>query len=234
MHIMTSAASTFGMQPPRASMILLSLLPVPAVWFGLYPLHSIIWTFILYHGACLLAPALLLRRAWIGTLCRPTLAQTLALAAAIAVAVPAAGAVYLRIGTAIIDPHAMIESLAARGFTPGWLAALGAYFVAVNSTVEELFWRGVILNNLDKTRSGRPTAAANWTAFSFAAWHYLALRLLLRAPWAAFMVFALFGVGLFLSWLYRQTGSLLLTILWHGLVFDLPLIVILALVLRAV
>jgi len=35
------------------------------------------------------------------------------------------------------------------------------------------------------------------------------------------------SVGIFLSWLYRRTNSLILPTLWHALVFDLAVVILL-------
>ena len=46
-------------------------------------------------------------------------------------------------------------------------------------------------------------------------------------PLAVLIVVA---VGFYLSWLYRKTGSVLVPALWHSLVFDLAVVVMLYLV----
>ena len=43
---------------------------------------------------------------------------------------------------------------------------------------------------------------------------------------------AILVAGIFFAWLYRQTRSIIVPILWHGLVFDLGLIVVFGDVLR--
>ena len=121
-----------------------------------------------------------------------------------------------------------------RGFrNAAWLLPFGFYFVPVNATLEELFWRGVVLNELRGTGETIWTIGALWTAFTFAAWHFLVLRLLLRPGWAELAVLGILAAGIFLAWLYRQTHSIIVPILWHGLIFDLALIVVFGAVLRA-
>jgi membrane protease YdiL (CAAX protease family) len=105
---------------------------------------------------------------------------------------------------------------------------LAVYFIIVNAILEELFWRGVILNELDEvTKSWRMFGTA-WTATTFAAWHYLVLRALLQPGYAELTVLGVLGMGIFTSWLYRKTQSIIVPILWHALVFDLSIIAIFA------
>ena len=59
------------------------------------------------------------------------------------------------------------------------------------------------------------------------------LRLLLRPGWAELAVLGILAAGVFFSWLYRRTGSIVVPILWHGLVFDLALILIFAAIVRS-
>lgn len=41
-----------------------------------------------------------------------------------------------------------MHSLEQRGFSPNWFLPMGAYFLTINPIFEELFWRGVIYNEL--------------------------------------------------------------------------------------
>jgi membrane protease YdiL (CAAX protease family) len=213
--------------------LLLTLLPWPAVWYGMYRLDSLVWTFVLYHGVCLLPVAVLGRRLWLPAVHWPTPRQWLLLIAVTVIVVALAPWVWAWIGTRFIDPHGLMRVVTARGFRATWLLPLGLYFVPVNAALEELFWRGVILNELRGTGETVWTFGAVWTAFTFGAWHFLVLRLLLRPGWAEAAVLLIVAAGVFLAWLYRWTRSIVLPFLWHALVFDLVLIVIFAAVLRA-
>jgi len=46
-------------------------------------------------------------------------------------------------------------------------------------------------------------------------------------------VLGVLGAGVFFAWLYRRTHSIIVPILWHGLLFDFALVVIFRAVLRA-
>ncbi len=213
--------------------VLLTLLPMPAVWLGMYRLDSIWWTFVFYHGLCLLPAAVWGRKLWRGALRWPTVRQGAALAAAIAVILPLTLFVYGKIGHDLFNAVDLRHVVTERGFRAAWLLPFGVYFVAVNATLEELFWRGVVLNELRGTGETIWTIGAIWTAFTFAAWHYLVLRLLLRPGWAEAAVLGVLGAGVFFAWLYRRTHSIVVPILWHGLLFDFLLVVVFRAVLRA-
>lgn len=211
----------------------LTLLPWPAVWLGLYRLDSLVWTFALYHGLCLLPAAYWGRSLWRRAVRPPTAPQWMGLILAILVMIPLSLVVYAKLGAMFIDPHALMKVVTVRGFQARWLWPLGFYFVPVNAVLEELFWRGVVLNELRGLSSIISRAGAVWTTLAFAAWHYLVLRLLLRPGWAEATLLLIVAAGIFLAWLYRRTQSIVLPILWHGLVFDLALLVVFGAVLRA-
>lgn len=215
-----------------AAVVLLTLLPWPAVWFGMYKLDSIVWTFVLYHGCCLLPAAIGGRKLWRGAARLPTGRQWAWLAAALACVVPLSLFGYAEIGKMVMNAPGVEAIVTERGFRVAWLLPFGFYFVAVNATLEELFWRGVVLNELRGTGETIWTIGAIWTAFTFAAWHYLVLRLLLRPGWAEVTVLAILAAGIFFAWLYRQTHSIIVPILWHGLVFDLGLVIVFGAILR--
>ena len=209
------------------SVVLLTLLPWPAVWLGMYRLDSIVWTFVFYHGLCLLPAAVWGRPLWRGALRWPNGRQWAALGAAMAVILPLTLFVYGKIGRELLDSPELLRSVTTeRGFQAAWMLPFGVYFVVVNATLEELFWRGVVLNELRGTGEAVWTVGAIWTAFTFAAWHYLVLRLLLRPGWAEATVLGVLAAGIFFAWLYRRTHSIIVPILWHGLLFDFALVLV--------
>jgi len=216
-----------------AVVVALTLLPWPAVWLGLYRLDSLFWTFVLYHGACLLPAVIWGAPLWKGALRRPTAREWLALSVAIAVVIPLSLWIYQKIGSTLMDSHAILSVVTHRGFQTRMLIPLVCYFVPVNAILEELFWRGVVLNTLRGTDEQTWTFGAVWTALTFAGWHYVVIRLLLRPGWAEAAILGILAAGVFLAWLYQRTRSVIVPILWHGLVFDLALMAIFAAVLRA-
>jgi len=206
--------------------IALTLLPWPLVWLGMYQLHSIPWTFFLYHGICLLPAVIIFRTLWLPGLRRPTKMQFVSLVAS-AVALGAACIMaYHLTGELVIEKQTVLEVLTQRGYEAKWMLPLCVYFIVVNATLEELFWRGVILNELKFVDKTWKIFGIVWTNVAFAAWHYLVIRLLVRPVWAELVILSLVLVGLYSSWLYRKYDSILLPILWHAFVFDLAVIVV--------
>jgi len=213
--------------------VLLTLLPWPAVWLGMYAIQSLAWTFVLYHGVCVLPAAIAGRHFWRGALRLPTARELATLLVTAAIALPLTVIVFRWTGSTFIDRAGVMSIVTARGFQARWLVPLGAYFVIVNSILEELFWRGTVLNALSRAPERFRRIGAVWTAGTFAARHYLAVRLLVRPGWAELTVAAIAGAGVFFSWVYRRSGSIVLPILWHAVVFDLPLILIFAAIVKA-
>lgn len=215
-----------------ATAIALSLLPLPAVWFGMYKLQNISATFFLYHGLCLLPACIWQRRLWLPSLRKPSRTQILLVVSGAAIACACAIFAYQISGTRIINRVSLLETLTTHGFAAAQLIPLGVYFVIVNATLEELFWRGVILNELENILPAQKKFGMAWAACTFALWHYLVLRLLLQKGWAELTVVALVIFGASMSVLYRRTQSIILPIIWHGIVFDLALIMLLGFILQ--
>jgi membrane protease YdiL (CAAX protease family) len=204
------------------STIVISLLPWPLVWVGLFRLHSLIWAFVLYHGLCLLSPIIAGKRPGSAESGRPTITHWITLAACAMVVCLATTPVYLRIGPVFIDHARAMSALTSRGYRPDLLVALALYFTVVNPILEEFFWRGLIWTRLASTNAG-----ALWSSLAFGAWHYLPLSIMLKGDWAVAGAVALAVVGFHLGMVYRRTGSLLASTLWHSLVYDVPVIIIL-------
>lgn len=219
-------------EPPLVRLVIvlvLTLLPWPAVWYGMYELHSIAWSFLLYHGVCLLPTVMWGWPLWKGGLKLPSKRQAALLSAAMIATSLIAWTTYTFSGSMIIERADVMYVLTERGYLATWLLPLSAYFIVINASLEELFWRGVILNELDFLNRRLRYAGEAWTALSFGAWHWLVLRLLLKPVWAELAVLGVLAVGIICSWVYRKTGSIILAILCHALVFDLALIVVLIL-----
>jgi membrane protease YdiL (CAAX protease family) len=232
---MTPFAATFHTVRVRRrllAVVLLTLLPWPAVWLGMYHYDSLWLTFLLYHGVCLFPAIFWGRRLWRDDWKKPTASQWGALAVGLLVALPLFWEGYAVIGRRLLDAGSLLQVLTQRGFQARWLLPLGLYFVPVNALLEELFWRGVVLNELRGLGGKAWTAGTVWTALTFAAWHWLVIRLLLRPGWSEAAVLGILAAGVFFSWLYRRTGSIVVPILWHSFVFDLAIIIIFAAVLH--
>lgn len=215
-----------------ALVVLLTLLPWPAVWLGLYRLDNLVWTFVLYHGVCLLPAVVRGARLWKHSLRMPTPHEWSALAIGVAIALPLSLGIYGAIGSLLLDRQIVLSIVTERGFRTQMLWPLAFYFVPVNAALEELFWRGVVLNSLRMTDETIWTVGALWTALTFSAWHYLVIRLLLRPGWAEVTTLGIMLAGVFLAWMYHRTRSIIVPILWHALVFDVAIMAVFGAVLR--
>jgi membrane protease YdiL (CAAX protease family) len=212
------------MQKSRvAIVILLTLLPWPAVWVGMYEFRNIMWTFFAYHFVCLLPAIIWGRKLWLPHVFMPAGKQWLIVLAAAMGACFLGLFVYSSTGEVILSKTEVMKVMTERGFNGTYLLPLGVYFVVVNATCEELFWRGVVLNELELVNERYRFAGTIWTALTFSAWHWLVVRTLLKSGWAELAVVGILVMGLYCSWLYRKTQSIVIPILWHALVFDLAI-----------
>jgi membrane protease YdiL (CAAX protease family) len=159
---------------------------------------------------------------------RPTNKQWLVLIVCVILTSVVALIAYRYTGETIVSRSHVIETLTERGFEASFLLPLAVYFIIVNSILEELFWRGVILNELEELAKPWRIAGTTWTAITFAAWHWLVLRALLQPGYAELAVLGVLAMGCLASWLYRKTQSIVVAILWHALVFDMAIIAVFA------
>jgi membrane protease YdiL (CAAX protease family) len=202
---------------------MLTLLPWPAVWLGMYEIRSILWTFVAYHFICLLPAIIWGRQLWLPHLLLPAGKQWLIVGAAAIGACLLGVFIYTVGGDMVLSKKEVLKVMTERGFNAGYLVPLGVYFVTVNAITEELFWRGVVLNELELMNERYRAVGSLWTAIAFSAWHWLVLRVLLKPIWAEVAVAGILIMGLYCSWLYRKTQSIVMPILWHALVFDLAI-----------
>jgi membrane protease YdiL (CAAX protease family) len=207
-----------------------TFLPWLFLSMGLHFFKSIFWSFFLYHACCLLPIIIWRRKSWQEHLILPTVRQIAAIAAVGAVFGLITFVLHGCIGAFVVQRQHALAAMAIRGFQLSWLVPLSIYFLTVNPIVEELFWRGVVLNDLCERDTKMFSAPYIWTNLSFAAWHILLVRLFVSPMLTPLAIAIVASVGFFLSWLYRRTGSVIVPILWHGLVFDMAVIVLLWLI----
>jgi hypothetical protein len=208
------------------AVIALSLLPWPAVWFGMSVLKSFLWTFFLYHGVCLLPAILMGWKLWRNDVSWPNKKTWLLLVLGIVLVNALAVALYSCLGNVILDKKNVLSQLTNMGYRPDMLVPLGLYMVLVNPTLEELFWRGVVLNLLDKHAANSKHFALIWSSIAFASWHYLVFRVLLRPIWAELSIVVLIFIGVSQVLLYRRTKSIIVPIIWHALALDLAVMIV--------
>lgn len=218
------------LRSPKLIYYLWSLAPWGFLALGLQHFRSIAWTFFLYHFLCLL-PAILYKPAhWKPYLKKPSRRQIVALLVSALLFSLMTYLVYGHLGGYIINRDKTLHSLYSRGFTLDWLYPLSLYFITVNPVLEELFWRGVILNELCEEGDSMYSFPVIWTNCAFAAWHFLVIRLFITQFFMVPALLTVMSVGFLLSWLFRRRKSLVISILWHSLVFDMAVVIILFMV----
>jgi len=199
----------------------LCILPCIAMWYGLYVLRNTNITLALYHMLCLMPGIILGSSLWRNDFKIPSPKQWLLLFLA-AVSFNALTIwLYDHIGSLFLNNDNVMTLITELGFKKGHLLALSLYFIFVNSTLEELFWRGSILNQLDRMRAPFKHYGIILSSVMYAAFHYLILRLVVYPGWAevGFVMLAIYGW--ILAILYRKTGSILIPILVHAFLTDL-------------
>jgi membrane protease YdiL (CAAX protease family) len=209
------------------ALMLWALLPCAAMWVGLYDLKSAFWSYALYHVICL-APAIVWGRSlWLPTVIKPTVRDCLLLLGAAIVF--SAGAVlgYELIGKMLLSNEHVLALLKKQGITGHLFVFFGFYATIVNPILEELFWRGVVLNAFDQAGSRFRYFGITLSSLLYALFHYLIFRLVLFPGYAEVGTLLLAGYGALMALIYRKTGSIVTTALAHGLLTDLACVVLL-------
>lgn len=199
----------------------LCLLPCAAMYFGLYVLHNTNITLGLYHMICLVPGIILGSSLWRKDLKMPTPKQWLALLIATIAFNALTLFLYDHIGYLFLSNDGVMKLITSLGFQKAHLFALSLYFIFVNSTLEELFWRGSILNQLDRMPPPFKHHGTVISSVMYGAFHYLILRLVVYPGWAEIGFVMLAVYGWILAVLYRKTGSIWIPILTHAFLTDL-------------
>ncbi len=214
--------------PVRLIGILLwTLLPCLAIWMGMCQLKSAAWSFFLYHAICLLPAILWGKSLWLPTFRRPTKKMCAALLVSSVVFSGIALFTYEFLGNRMLSNDSVLTLLKDVGFSKSIFWPLSIYAIVVNPLVEELFWRGVVLNELDKLKTPFKHFGLVWSSLAYAAFHYTIFRLVLFPGWAEVGTLMLAVYGAFLAVLYRRSGSIVTISMAHGLLTDMAAIVLL-------
>lgn len=206
--------------------ILWSLTPCIAIWVGLYQIKSAAWTFVLYHGLCL-APAIWWgRHLWLPTLTAPKPKHCALLIVAAVIFSLITLLTYELIGKYLLSNDGAMELLKSQGFNKLMFWPLSLYAIFINPIFEEIYWRGVVLNELERHSTRVKHFALIWSSLAYALFHYLIFRMVLFPGWAELGTLMLAVYGAILAILYRKTGSIIFAALAHGLLTDLACIVL--------
>jgi membrane protease YdiL (CAAX protease family) len=216
-----------GTTPVRIiGLMLWTLLPIGAMWLGLYQIKSAAWTFVLYHGICLVPTIIWGRSLWRPGILRPSLKECLVLVLAAIAFSCLALLLYELAGNKLLSSEQALDLLREQGYSKTMFWVLSVYAVVVNPVLEELFWRGVVFSELDKVKKPFKHFGITWSSISYAGFHYLIFRLVLFPGFAELGILMLAGYGAFLALVYRKTGSIVTTAMAHGLLTDLAAIVL--------
>lgn len=210
------------LSPVLIGTLLWSLIPSLAIWVGLYEIKSAAWTYALYHGIFLLPGAIVGRNLWVPTLTRPKL-KHVAMIFSIATIFSAFTVIaYERAGQLVLRDEDVGRLLSELDLTRANLVFFGLYAIIVNPLFEEIYWRGVLFNALEKVPIKH--FALVWSSVTHALFHYLIFRLVLFPIWNEIGILTLAIYNGILALIYRRTGSLITTAIAHGLLSDMACI----------
>jgi uncharacterized protein len=204
----------------------LSLLPCPVIWIGMHIIKNAVLTIAAYHVICLIPAIILGWPLWRDDLARPTVKQAVLLILSSAGFCLSTLLLYKYVGDFLLDSNNAMAVLKEHGYRKEIFLGLSIYFVSINPFLEELFWRGVVLNELERIKTPFKNFPLLWSSFSSAVFHYPILRLILHPPGAEIGVLGLTVYGAFLGLVYRRTGSLVVATLAHAYLTDLAAIVL--------
>lgn len=209
-------------------LMIFTLLPIPIVWFGLTILENARASILLLHAVALLPAIIWWNSSWRKGWRLPTKKQVKILVAFCMGFVALALFLYETMGDYFLSTPDVFGLLLHLGHKNSRFIPMSLYFIFVNSTLEEMFWRGVILTKLDQLTPRLKYFGIIWSSIAYALYHYSILQLVVYPFWAVFGVFALTFNGFVLAVIYRRTHSLVLASLYHALSTDLTAIVLLA------
>jgi membrane protease YdiL (CAAX protease family) len=133
---------------------------------------------------------------------------------------------YQHFGAHLLGDENALQVLVSQGYSKDLLYPLCLYFLIVNPVLEEIFWRGVILNELDALNLPWKHFGLLWTSATYAAFHYPIFQRILYPGWAELAMPLLTIYGAILALLYRRTRSLVLVSISHAMLTDLAAILL--------
>lgn len=204
---------------------ILAVLAPLSVLFGLQVLHSVWWTFLLYHVVfCLVFPALESHGRGLNW---PKHADLMGLRGGIPYTAAIWGVitalitfcVLLLLRDALIPLKQIEITLVAWSVQPEQSAQMLLLMVLLNAPAEELFWRGYLPGRValayPKIKFVRPTVLVI-SALMYTSYHAATVgQLVDHKVGPVAMVTGILGAGLFWGWLRWRTGSIWAPLLSH-------------------
>lgn len=206
--------------------ICMMILPYSIIWLGMNFFKSAVWSLALYHGFCLLPGIICGREVFRKTLRVPTYLQLLGLVVASALFSFGTLFTYKHFGATVLSDTHVFELMKTLGYNRDIFTPLCIYIVVVNPALEELFWRGFVMNKLDELCPESPHCGLIWSSFAYGAFHYPIMQLVMYPGWAEFGTVALMVYGAGLGVLYRKTNSVIMPALAHALLTDLSAVLL--------
>ncbi|MBX9951315.1 MAG: CPBP family intramembrane metalloprotease [Candidatus Obscuribacterales bacterium] len=206
--------------------ICMMILPYSVIWLGMNFFKSAVWSLALYHVFCLLPGIVWGRGVFRKTLRIPNYLELLGLIFASVLFSFASIFTYKYFGPTLLSDTHVFDLLKTLGYSRDVFTPLCIYIVVVNPLLEELFWRGFVMNKLDELCPDFPHCGLIWSSFAYGAFHYPIMQLVMFPGWAEFGTIALMVYGAGLGVLYRKTNSVIMPALAHALLTDLSAVLL--------
>ncbi|MEK8130391.1 CPBP family intramembrane glutamic endopeptidase [Paenibacillus filicis] len=113
----------------------------------------------------------------------------------------------------LFDPFNLRVLLANWGFSGSGRPLLIVVLIVLNPVLEELYWRGYVLQELKRKMSS--LAAIGVSSLFYTVYHLLLVVPIFKPPFGWLAGLAVFGAGLVWGWMRVRSGSLLGAILCH-------------------
>lgn len=206
--------------------VCMMILPYSIIWLGMNFFKSAVVSLALYHIVCLLPGIIWGRESFKKTLRPPSYLELGGLVVACFFFSFGSIFAYKFFGDVVLSSPQTFELMKTVGYTKEIFLPISLYIVIVNPTLEELFWRGFVMNKLDELCPDFPHCGLIWSSFAYGAFHYPIMQLVMYPGWAEFGTIMLMLYGAMLGVLYRKTKSILMPALAHALLTDLSAVLL--------
>ena len=206
--------------------ICMMILPYSIIWLGMNVIKSAVWSLSLYHGLCLLPGIIWGKAAFQKTLRAPGYLELLGLIVACVVFSTVSVLTYEHFGDKVLSNQHVFELMKTVGYNQDIFCPVSIYIVIVNPALEELFWRGFVMNKLDELCPDFPHCGLIWSSFAYGAFHYPIMQLVMYPGWAEVGTIMLMVYGAALGVLYRRTKTVIMPALAHALLTDLSAVLL--------
>lgn len=176
-----------------SSRFLVTTVPYIAVYVGMYRFDSAWMAMLLYHAGMIIFLLLTRRGSLFKSLIEGFSAKVFI--ALIPVYLSAGVIIYFFWQVAKVDQGDLAAALAAFGLHSGNLLGFVIYYCLVNSTLEEVFWRGALIEE---------NRFPSWSDLLFSGYHCLVVALFVSFAWVV-LGFVVLLVG---AWIWRTIARI--------------------------